>query len=411
MIGAAPLSVEVSRLYKSFRIPVQRIETLKERAIRPFQRPEFRELRVLHDISFQVRQGEFFGIVGRNGSGKSTLLKLMASVYRPDAGRIRVSGSVAPIIELGVGFQPELTALDNVILNSLMMGLTPKEARRRFDAVIEFAELQDFLGLKLKNYSSGMRVRLAFATMMQSDPDVMILDEVLAVGDAPFQRRCRQTFDDLKSKGAKTVLMVTHSMANLNDYCDRAMLLEDGRIEQIGDPGEISKSYLELEPMSEIAREEPPERELAPARVEHVEFLDGAGNPTRTLERGQSLLVRASCRATKPLDSPRLLLEISDGQGTTIFAPPEIDLGSMAPALANGEVVDVRARIENRFPAGRYWVACAVAAGPPGLTAAVSEAASIPFDVAPNGNGEAGLISLDYDVSLNPTMAPTEERR
>jgi hypothetical protein len=129
------------------------------------------------------------------------------------------------------------------------------------------------------------------------------------------------------------------------------------------------------------------------------------------LDRGQSLLVRASCRATEPLDSPRLLLEISDGQGTTIFAPPEIDLRSMGSALASGEAVDVRARIENRFPAGRYWVACAVATGPPGLTAAVSEAASVPFDVAPNGNGEAGLISLDYDVSLDPAIGPAEERQ
>ena len=168
------VAIEVRGVSKSFRIPTARADTLKERAVHPFRGRRFRKLDVLADVSFTVRRGEFFGIVGRNGSGKSTLLKILASIYRADRGRIRVAGQVAPIIELGVGFQPELTARDNVILNGIMLGLSAAEARRRFDAVIDFAELHDYLDLKLKNYSAGMSLRLAFALMLQSDPDVML---------------------------------------------------------------------------------------------------------------------------------------------------------------------------------------------------------------------------------------------
>ena len=212
----------------------------------PLTRDKYTELQVLRDVSFRVRRGEFFGVAGRNGSGKSTLLKLLASVYRADRGRIRIAGVVAPIIELGVGFQPEMTARENVVLNGVMMGLTPSEARRRFDAVIEFAQLEDFVELKLKNYSSGMIVRLAFAIVMQTDADVLLLDEVLAVGDESFQRRSQESFEEIKRKRSKTVVLVTHGMPDIERYCDRAMLLEQGQIEQIGDPVETARRYIAL---------------------------------------------------------------------------------------------------------------------------------------------------------------------
>src|ERR1700760_949689 len=183
---AAP-AIRVEDLHKAFRIPTQRVDSLKERAVHPFASREYRELRALDGISFEVRQGEFFGIVGRNGSGKSTLLKLLASIYRADAGKIRIAGRLAPFLELGVGFNHDLPARENVVLNGVMMGLTPKEMRSRLDAIIEFAELEDFVDLKLKNYSSGMLVRLAFSVMMEADADVLLIDEVLAVGDASFQ--------------------------------------------------------------------------------------------------------------------------------------------------------------------------------------------------------------------------------
>src|SRR5215216_4828073 len=189
-----PVVIEVRGLDKSFRIPEHRIDSLKERATHPFTRVEYREHRALRGVSFDVHEGEFFGIVGRNGSGKSTLLKIMSSIYRADAGRIRIAGRLAPFIELGVGFNPELTSRENVVLNGVMMGLGRREAQRRLDAVLDFAELRGFADLKLKNYSSGMMVRLAFAVMVEADADIMLVDEVLAVGDAAFAQKCMDVF-------------------------------------------------------------------------------------------------------------------------------------------------------------------------------------------------------------------------
>ena len=186
--------IEVRDVVKEFHVPDQRVDTFKERLTHPTVKRGGRMLRALRGVSFDVHQGEFFGIVGRNGSGKSTLLKIMASIYRADGGRMRMAGRLAPFIELGVGFNPELTARENVVLNGVLMGLTRQEARRRLDAVLEFSELQEFADLKLKNYSSGMMVRLAFAVMVQADADIMLIDEVLAVGDAAFAQKCVDVF-------------------------------------------------------------------------------------------------------------------------------------------------------------------------------------------------------------------------
>src|ERR1700742_1998226 len=231
-----PAAIRVEDLHKTFRIPTQRVDSLKERAVHPFASREYRELHALDGVSFEIRQGEFFGIVGRNGSGKSTLLKLLASIYRADAGTIRMAGRLAPFIELGVGFNQELTARENAVLNGVMMGLTPKESRDRLDGVIEFAELEDFVDLKLKNYSSGMLVRLAFSLMLEVDADILLIDEVLAVGDAAFQQKCADAFHEMKAAG-KTIVLVTHEMSTVEEYCHRAMLISGGQIAPIGDPG------------------------------------------------------------------------------------------------------------------------------------------------------------------------------
>src|SRR3954452_13524861 len=240
--GDGPVVIEVRGVEKSFRVPEHRIDSLKERAAHPLARMEYREQRALRDISFDVHQGEFFGIVGRNGSGKSTLLKILASIYRADAGRVRIAGRLAPFIELGVGFNTELTARENAVLNGLLMGLTLREARRRLAAVLEFAELEDFVDLKLKNYSSGMMGRLAFAVMVQADADIMLVDEVLAVGDAAFGQRCMDVFHARRRAG-KTLVLVTHDMSTVESLCDRAMLIDDGEVRYLGDPGETAMRY------------------------------------------------------------------------------------------------------------------------------------------------------------------------
>ncbi len=238
-------AIELEHVAKTYRVPVHRVETFKERVLHPFRSVEYRELGALDDVSFDIGAGEFFGIAGRNGSGKTTLLKLLASIYAPDSGTIRIAGRVAPFIELGVGFNPELAARDNILLNGVMMGLTPREARMRADRVIEFAELGEFTELKLKNYSSGMRVRLGFAVLVEADADVLLIDEVLAVGDANFQQKCTDVFYDFKRQG-RTIVLVTHDMTKLEEYCDRAVLLHEGNVEAIGDADAVGQRYMEL---------------------------------------------------------------------------------------------------------------------------------------------------------------------
>jgi ABC-type polysaccharide/polyol phosphate transport system ATPase subunit len=243
-----PPAVVVRGVSKTFRIPHLQVHTLKERALHPFRFHEFDELRAVQDVSFEIQQGEMFGIVGRNGSGKSTLLKCLAGIYRvddTDRAELAVRGRLSPFIELGVGFNPDLTAHDNVIINAIMLGLTRKEARERFDEIIAFAELGEFLELKLKNYSSGMYVRLAFSVAVQVDADVLLIDEVLAVGDSAFQQKCFDQFHRLRAEG-KTIVFVTHDMGAVSRYCDRAMLMERGQIVCMGDPNRVAREYHEL---------------------------------------------------------------------------------------------------------------------------------------------------------------------
>lgn len=241
-LPAAPV-IEVRDLCKTYRLPTERVETLKERVVHPFRSSRGTRLQALKDVSFDVRRGEFFGIAGANGSGKSTLLKLLADVYAPDSGTIRTAGRIAPFIELGVGLNPEFAAYDNVVISGVMMGLEPEEARARFPEIIEFAGLERFTELKLKNYSSGMRVRLAFAITVQVDADILLIDEVLAVGDAEFREKCLERTHRLRSEG-KTVVLVTHSMEALANECDRAILLQNGKMTAEGDPREVARTYL-----------------------------------------------------------------------------------------------------------------------------------------------------------------------
>ncbi len=222
-----PLAVQVEGLYKSFKVPLRVNQTVATRIRHPRERHGYRMLPVLKDISFEIAQGEFFGIIGRNGSGKSTLLKLLASIYRADQGRILVGGQIAPIIELGLGFHPELAARDNLVVQGVMMGLTTKQAEARFERAMSFAGLEGFETMKLRNYSSGMKVRLAFAIMVEVDGDVMMIDEVLAVGDSAFQRKSGDVFQRYKEQG-KTVILVSHQMTSIQELCDRVLLLEGG---------------------------------------------------------------------------------------------------------------------------------------------------------------------------------------
>lgn len=238
-------AIIVNQLTKTFKIPTERSSGLKQHIINFFKgRKGYRVLTTLQDISFTVQEGEFFGIVGRNGSGKSTLLKLLAQIYVPDHGTVQVRGSVIPFIELGVGFNPELSGRENVYLNGALLGFSRKEIDGMYDDIVRFAELEDFMEERLKNYSSGMQVRLAFSIAVRADSDVLILDEVLAVGDEAFQKKCSDYFASLAGK--KTVILVTHNMTAVRKNCTRAMLIDDGKIQSIGDPDTVASEYSAL---------------------------------------------------------------------------------------------------------------------------------------------------------------------
>ena len=240
------IAIKVKDLHKSFRLPTEQAFGLKQAIFNRLRGIKgYKEQKVLRGLDFEVKKGEFLGIVGRNGSGKSTLLKILAGIYYPEKGEITVDGTLVPFIELGVGFNPELTGRENVYMNGALLGFSNEEMDTMYDDIWEFAELKDFQDQKLKNYSSGMQVRLAFSIAIRAQGDILLLDEVLAVGDAAFQQKCSNYFSNLKSH-KQTVILVTHSMENVRKFCDRAILIEDGKIIQNGDPKKVADAYTKL---------------------------------------------------------------------------------------------------------------------------------------------------------------------
>ena len=235
--------VEISKLTKSFKIPLEASSGVKQQLINILKgRKGYRVFTPLKDISFTINEGDFFGIVGRNGSGKSTLLKTIAGIYTPNGGNVKVHGSLVPFIELGVGFNPELTGRENIFLNGALLGFSHEEMESMYSAIIEFAELEDFMEERLKNYSSGMQVRLAFSIAIRAHADILLLDEVLAVGDEAFQKKCYSYFDKLKRE-KRTVILVTHDMAAVERFCTKAVFIEDGHVKMIGKPYRIAAAY------------------------------------------------------------------------------------------------------------------------------------------------------------------------
>jgi ABC-type polysaccharide/polyol phosphate transport system ATPase subunit len=237
-----PPAIEAVGIRKAFLIPHEQRSRLKEHVVNPFRRTTYERNEPLAGVTFDVQSGEFFGIVGANGSGKSTLLKILAGIYRADAGEVRIHGRLSPFIELGVGFSPELSARENIEINGMLLGLTRRQLRDRFDHILEFAGLQRFVDQKLKNYSSGMLVRLAYSIAIQVPFDILLLDEVLAVGDAEFQAKCFETFETMREE-RKTIVFVSHDLHAVSRFCERALLLHGGTIQAIGEPQNVIDAY------------------------------------------------------------------------------------------------------------------------------------------------------------------------
>ena len=237
------IAVKVDHVSKYFKLPTEATNSLRTALVNRFKGIKgYKEQHVLKDISFEVEKGDFFGILGRNGSGKSTLLKIISEIYVPEKGTVTIDGKLVSFIELGVGFNPELTGRENVYMNGAMLGFSTAEIDAMYDDIVDFAELHEFMNQKLKNYSSGMQVRLAFSVAIKAQGDILILDEVLAVGDEAFQRKCNDYFQERKKSG-KTTILVTHDMGAVKKYCNKAVLIENGLVKAIGDPFDVSDQY------------------------------------------------------------------------------------------------------------------------------------------------------------------------
>lgn len=362
-----PIAVSIAGASKSFKIPRNRASTLKERMLQPRSARTFEWLHAVNDVSVEVEQGEFFGIVGRNGSGKSTLLKCLAGIYRLDGGTITLRGNLSPFIELGVGFNMEMTARDNVIINAIMLGLSRRDAIDRFEEIIDFAELHDFLDLKLKNYSSGMLVRLAFSVAIQVPADVLLIDEVLAVGDANFQQKCFDELERLKRQG-RTVLFVTHDMTAVERFCNRAMLMSHGEVLEIGDPETVARHYNKLNFATALESDdaltdsaETKATLQSAATITSVWCEDEDGARVEEQEHGRTGCVAMEVEFTATVEDPIFAATLRNGAGTKVFSCSSQTDHRESGTFRTGERAIVRMRYDNLLAAGRYVIDASVA--------------------------------------------------
>jgi ABC-type polysaccharide/polyol phosphate transport system ATPase subunit len=397
--------IVVDSVSKTFRVPEERTHTLKERAMHPLRRSGHEAFSALNDVSFAVERGEFFGIVGRNGSGKSTLLKCLAGIYNVDRGRIWCRGRMSPFIELGVGFNPDLAALDNVVMNGIMLGLTPKQARERYEQVIEFAELEEFQDLKLKNYSSGMHVRLAFSVAIQVDADILLIDEVLAVGDAAFQQKCFDVFNRLRDEG-RTIVFVTHDMGSVNRFCHRALLLERGDVVALGPPQEVADHYLALNFDRAGAATAPEHDELAAewagsheARILEAWTEDGAGERQNACPQGERLHFKASVLFESELDDPAFSVELEDEWGTKMFIATTAVETERSGHFVAGERVIFSVDFENYLAPGKYYPTVNVARRGGGLDV-IHRVRRMATITVFGSTAQGGVVDLPYAARI-----------
>ena len=408
-----PPAVSVKGLAKTFRVPSEQVSTLKERVIHPLRAHREQRFEALRDVSFDVTRGEFFGIVGRNGSGKSTLLKCLAGIYRADAGQAWIDGRLSAFIELGVGFNMDLAARDNIRINAVMLGLSSREARRREDEIISFAGLEEFQDLKIKNYSSGMLVRLGFAIMAHVDADVLLIDEVLAVGDAAFQQKCYDQFNRIRDEG-RTVLFVTHDMGAVERYCDRAMLLERGEIVALGDPHRVGQEYLranfaDLAPAEGAAEEaDEPESSSEPERltdgkaeIVRAWFENGSGGQTAALPHGERCVFAAVVRFNETVEHPLFGVVLQNDRDQTVFAASTAWTEERSGVFNAGDEVTYRVRFDNVFSGGRYYATPAVARRGAGI-AWIDRRERFATMLVTSTRTTDAAVDIPYEIDLAP---------
>lgn len=321
------IAISVNGVNKSFKLPHEKNTSAKSAFINVFRgKSTFEKQRVLQDISLEIKKGEFFGVIGRNGSGKSTLMKLLAGIYSPDSGHIRIAGKLTPFIELGVGFNPELTGRENVYLNGALLGFNRKEMQAMYDEIVDFAEIEKFMDQKLKNYSSGMQVRLAFSIAIRAKSDILLIDEVLAVGDLGFQEKCYKFFEEIKKSG-RTVVFISHDGGAIEQFCDRVAIVDKSKLVDIGEAREMVLKYGAIVAGEEYHGTHKGKDGLihkgnGAVTIKEAKILDKSGTAQVSINQGEPFAVDVSYKMNKKIEEGVVVgVDIMDSQGTSILSP------------------------------------------------------------------------------------------
>jgi len=356
-------AIDIRNVSKTFMLPHEKYSSVKSLFINSFRTGGSYEIQqALKDVSFDIKKGEFFGIVGRNGSGKSTLLKMIAGIYTPTEGEIKINGSLTPFIELGVGFNPELTGRENVFLNGSLLGFSRKEMRAMYKDIVEFAELGKFMDQKLKNYSSGMQVRLAFSIAIRARSDILLLDEVLAVGDAAFQQKCLDYFVKLK-KEKKTLILVSHNMQTIEQFCDRAVLIDDGKVKKIGDAIEVAGLYEEIfrrEEADRIKREGGSKEDKSNSVKILGTKIVQSGKELKEISAGKDFEVHIKIESNKDLEDINLGINIKNRDRVMLLST-DTEAFDKTFKLAKGEVKNIVFKVDNLLVDNVYSVNIGIA--------------------------------------------------
>ncbi len=349
------VAISVQKVNKAFKLPHEKHTSIKSLFINVLRgRRIYEKQQVLKNVSFEIKKGEFFGIVGRNGSGKSTLLKLLAGIYSSDSGHIEVNGRLTPFIELGVGFNPELTGRENVYLNGALLGFGTKEMDEMYDEIVSFAELEKFMDQKLKNYSSGMQVRLAFSIAIRAKSDILVLDEVLAVGDVNFQEKCIRQFKQFKKEGL-TVVLVTHDMDTVEKFCDRTMLISKGKIVYIGDPARAIDRYEALN-LEKDGEDVVKKKNSQIIHINNVDILDSNDQPCKIIDAGGDIAVSMKINSKKAIKDVFIAMRICESENQFPVAGFDTNKSSVRVSLKKGDNT-IKVRISNSpLVRGKYYV-------------------------------------------------------